>query len=103
MSYRLNNLSELFTWIAEEELPRRFDAGLATVYMCFCAESAARRGLCDGDLWVRAEAHLMARLYPELSYSSWLRKRHPDIASLPDSNFHGRVAWARALAEEFRG
>ena len=101
MSYRLNNLRELFTWIAEEELPRRYENGQA-LYMCYCAESATHRGLCDDDLYAQAEALLMARLYPELSYSSWLRKRHPDIACLPDSNFHGRVAWARALAEEFR-
>lgn len=102
MSYRLNNLSELFTWIAEEELPRRYDAGLA-IYMCYCAESATVRGLCDDDLYAQAEALLMARLYPEISYHSWLRVHHPDSADLPSSDFHGRVAWARALAEEFRG
>lgn len=101
MSYRLNNLRELFTWIAEEELPRRFENGRA-LYMCYCAESATHRGLCDEDLNGRAEAILMARLYPEISYHSWLRRHHPDIADLPSSDFHGRVAWARALAEEFR-
>lgn len=101
MSYRLNNLSELFTWIAEEELPRRFENGRA-LYMCYCAESATHRGLCDEDLNGRAEAILMARLYPEISYHSWLRRHHPDSADLPSSDFHGRVAWARALAEEFR-
>ena len=101
MSYRLNNLSELFTWIAEEELPRRYDAGIPC-HMCHCAERAARKGLCSTTLQHEAEKLLTERLRQHPTYGVWLRENHPDIADLPSSDFHGRVAWARALAEEFR-
>lgn len=101
MPYRLTNLSELFTWIAEEELPRRDREGLS-FGMCFAAEWAEEQGLCSGDLSAQAQDILMARLHPHVSYRTWLRENHPDIAALPDAAFHGRVAWARALAEEFR-
>lgn len=102
MSYRLNNLSELFTWIAEVELPRIHE-GEGDLFICFCVERAARRGLCSVKLQREAERILMGRLHPHTTYRTWLWVNYPDIADLPDAAYHGRVAWARALAEEFRG
>lgn len=101
MSYRLNNLRELFTWIAEEELPRRKLEGLS-FGMCFCAEYAAIEGDCSRALSLQAQEALMERLFPHVTYKTWLRVNYPVIASLPDAIYEGRVAWARALAEEFR-
>lgn len=101
MSYRLTNLSDLFTWVAEVDLPRqhRVDGAL---FICFCVERAALNGLCSVKLQREAERILMDRLHPYTTYRTWLRENHPDIADLPDAAYHGRVAWARALAEEFR-
>ena len=101
MSYRLTNLSELFTWIAEVELPRQH-LGEGDLFICFCLERAALRGLCRVKLQREAEGILMSRLHPHTTYRTWLRVHHPDSADLPDAAYHGRVAWARALAEEFR-
>ena len=60
------------------------------------------KGLCSTTLQHKAERLLMERLHRHPTYGTWLSENHPDIADLPDSDFHGRVAWARALAEEFR-
>lgn len=101
MPYRLTNLSELFTWIAEVELPRQH-LGEGDLFICFCVERTALRGLCSVKLQREAERILMDRLRPHTTYRMWLYENHPDIAGLPDAAYHGRVAWARALAEEFR-
>lgn len=102
MSYRLNNLSDLFTWIAEKELPRRYRAG-AELFMCWIVEDAQERGLIGPSLAAEAQATLGARLHPHTTYGTWLAVRHPsDYHNRQGAAFHGRVAWARALAEEFR-
>lgn len=99
---KLKTLSELFTWIAEKELPRRYRAG-GELFMCWIVGDALKSGRIDLELAEQAEGLLMARLRPYNTYSTWLAVHHPsDYLDRPGATFHGRVAWARALAEEFR-
>lgn len=102
MAKKLKTLSELFTWVAEKELPRRYRAG-GELFMCWIVEDALKNGRIDRELAEQAEDLLVARLHPHTAYGTWLAVHHPsDCRDRPGATFHGRVAWARALAEEFR-
>lgn len=95
---QLATLSDLFKWVAEEELPRRKEADEA-LFICPSIKSAP----CSQALKDRALQVIDGRL-GNLTYIGWLAKHHRHLVTpklYPTAAFEGRVQWCQALAEEF--
>lgn len=95
---KISTLSQLFTWVAEVELPRRWKAD-HMVYICPSIAVAP----CDQKLKDKARAIVDDRLDGH-TYLGWIAKnhRHLLVGDVRRKAYEGRVRWCRALAEEFR-
>ena len=95
---KISTLSQLFTWVADEELPRRWKAD-HMVYICPSIMVAP----CDQKLKDKARAIVDGRL-DGYTYLGWIAKnhRHLLVGDVKRKAYEGRMRWCRALAEEFR-
>lgn len=97
--YKLKNLSELFTWLAETGLPQMRAEG-RDVFIC----PAIRQANCPEPVRTKALKIIDDRL-GNLTYIGWVNKHYPNTVRRDNyarAALEGRVQWCRALAEEFK-
>lgn len=77
----------------------------------FICDAITKCGAVGYPVHLRAQAKeiVKGRLGDSALYSGWIRKKHPDLWAQASREFNaairlreGRVAWCRALAEEFK-